>query len=279
MRILSITFFLAFAGSVCIAEIPVEHEGEGCFQNCERPGEKTRSGPCSYCGDGGLCCRQKNKEKNFIGNGCNGKIGGQRKHECVVNPLWKPPVTDCSTDETACDNNTNDKTACFNDDCVAPVTVNDCANDDTACDDNTNGLTVCVNRECTPPAVEVISCTGDSTACNANTNGKTVCTWNPADQYKKEKNRSSEEDLEADLCYDTGTVTEATLKVGLRVKRGQDWEWNDEDGNGLGTVMQDICGWSINMGCGQLWSVKWDNNGSTDYYRVGYQGKYDLKTA
>merc|ERR1711971_181331 len=69
-----------------------------------------------------------------------------REHTGVrCTPKPEVEVTDCSTDETACDSNTNDKTACFNDDCVAPVTVNDCANDDTACDDNTNGLTACVN--------------------------------------------------------------------------------------------------------------------------------------
>lgn len=55
---------------------------------------------------------------------------------------------------------------------------------------------------------------------------------------------------------------------GVRVKRGPDWNWGNQDGNGLGTVMTEISSTS--------WiSVKWDN-GHTNSYRVGHQSKCDL---
>lgn len=58
------------------------------------------------------------------------------------------------------------------------------------------------------------------------------------------------------------------LGPGVRVKRGPDWKWGDQDGNGLGTVTTEITSTS--------WiSVKWDN-GHTNSYRVGHQDKCDL---
>ena len=50
--------------------------GENCWYNCNE-----MDGPCDWCGDVGLCCR-----KEWIGNGCNGSIGGASQHECVLNP-------------------------------------------------------------------------------------------------------------------------------------------------------------------------------------------------
>ena len=38
-------------------------------------------GQCDWCGNAGWCCR-----KEWIGNGCNGSIGGANQHECVLNP-------------------------------------------------------------------------------------------------------------------------------------------------------------------------------------------------
>ena len=38
-------------------------------------------GPCDWCGNVKLCCR-----KGWIGNGCDGSIGGTNQHQCVLNP-------------------------------------------------------------------------------------------------------------------------------------------------------------------------------------------------
>ncbi|XP_053661606.1 E3 ubiquitin-protein ligase Ufd4 [Anopheles marshallii] len=59
---------------------------------------------------------------------------------------------------------------------------------------------------------------------------------------------------------------------GARVIRGVDWHWDDQDGNppGEGTVIAEIHnGWI---------DVKWDH-GMRNSYRMGAEGKYDLKLA
>ena len=38
-------------------------------------------GPCDWCGNDKLCCRL-----DWIGNECDGSIGGANQHECVLNP-------------------------------------------------------------------------------------------------------------------------------------------------------------------------------------------------
>ncbi|KAK7791453.1 hypothetical protein R5R35_010932 [Gryllus longicercus] len=62
------------------------------------------------------------------------------------------------------------------------------------------------------------------------------------------------------------------LVVGARVVRGLDWKWRDQDGNppGEGTVTGELHnGWI---------DVTWDHGGSNSY-RMGAEGKYDLKLA
>lgn len=62
------------------------------------------------------------------------------------------------------------------------------------------------------------------------------------------------------------------LLVGARVVRGLDWKWRDQDGNppGEGTVTGELHnGWI---------DVTWDHGGSNSY-RMGAEGKYDLKMA
>ncbi|XP_067009629.1 E3 ubiquitin-protein ligase HECTD1 isoform X3 [Anabrus simplex] len=62
------------------------------------------------------------------------------------------------------------------------------------------------------------------------------------------------------------------LMVGARVVRGLDWKWRDQDGNppGEGTVTGELHnGWM---------DVTWDHGGSNSY-RMGAEGKYDLKLA
>ena len=64
-----------------------------------------------------------------------------------------------------------------------------------------------------------------------------------------------------------------TMRVGTRVVRGVDWKWDDQDGpppsegRVIGELGED--GWI---------RVQWDN-GSTNSYRMGKEGKYDLKLA
>ncbi|CAH1173687.1 unnamed protein product [Phaedon cochleariae] len=62
------------------------------------------------------------------------------------------------------------------------------------------------------------------------------------------------------------------MAVGARVVRGVDWKWRDQDGNppGEGTVTGELhSGWI---------DVTWDHGGSNSY-RMGAEGKYDVKLA
>ena len=55
----------------------------------------------------------------------------------------------------------------------------------------------------------------------------------------------------------------------IRVRRGPDWKWGEQDKNGEGITVSgsDSAGWI---------KVKWDGGGSNSY-RVGAEGKYDLE--
>lgn len=70
-----------------------------------------------------------------------------------------------------------------------------------------------------------------------------------------------------------GLELAAMMKIGTRVIRGVDWKWGDQDGPppGEGRVIGELGedGWI---------RVQWDN-GSTNSYRMGKEGKYDLKLA
>lgn len=58
--------------------------------------------------------------------------------------------------------------------------------------------------------------------------------------------------------------------MGARVVRGLDWKWRDQDGTppGEGTVTGELHnGWI---------DVTWDHGGSNSY-RMGAEGKYDLR--
>ncbi|XP_061894415.1 E3 ubiquitin-protein ligase HERC2-like [Entelurus aequoreus] len=103
---------------------------------------------------------------------------------------------------------------------------------------------------------------------------------------------SSEEDLNLSAHEGSATVLEesrkeaaptpvpasgpelaAMMKIGTRVMRGVDWKWGDQDGPspGLGRVIGELGedGWI---------RVQWDTS-STNSYRMGKEGKYDLKLA
>ncbi|XP_041440166.1 E3 ubiquitin-protein ligase HERC2 isoform X2 [Xenopus laevis] len=69
----------------------------------------------------------------------------------------------------------------------------------------------------------------------------------------------------------SGPELAAMMKIGTRVMKGVDWKWGDQDGPppGLGRVIGELGedGWI---------RVQWDT-GSTNSYRMGKEGKYDLK--
>lgn len=71
----------------------------------------------------------------------------------------------------------------------------------------------------------------------------------------------------------SGPELASMMKIGTRVVRGIDWKWGDQDGPlpGEGRVIGELGedGWI---------RVQWDN-GSTNSYRMGKEGKYDLKLA
>ena len=64
------------------------------------------------------------------------------------------------------------------------------------------------------------------------------------------------------------------VQVGVRVVRGPDWEWNDQDGGEghVGTVVD--VGKPSNDGYAVV--VQWDC-GERCKYRCGLEGKYDLR--
>lgn len=70
-----------------------------------------------------------------------------------------------------------------------------------------------------------------------------------------------------------GPELAAMMKIGTRVVRGVDWKWADQDGPppGEGRVIGELGedGWI---------RVQWDN-GTTNSYRMGKEGKYDLTLA
>ena len=57
-----------------ISERQLRNVGIGCWNPCGK-----KQGPCLWCGRDGMCCKQDNK---WIGDGCDGTIGGRDKHRC-----------------------------------------------------------------------------------------------------------------------------------------------------------------------------------------------------
>ena len=71
-------------------------------------------------------------------------------------------------------------------------------------------------------------------------------------------------------------LTHMDVDVGLRVVRGPDWEWGDQDGGEghVGTVVE-VGEPSVGNG-GRAVVVQWDC-GERSRYRCGVAGKYDLR--
>ena len=80
--------------------------------------------------------------------------------------------------------------------------------------------------------------------------------------------------------WKAGTTEEASsssgqwrgkLRVGMKVRRGTDWKWGDQDGGagGTGKIIEEV-------DSDQWVRVRWAD-GSTNNYRWGAEGKYDLE--
>lgn len=69
----------------------------------------------------------------------------------------------------------------------------------------------------------------------------------------------------------TGSELAKLMKIGTRVVRGVDWKWGSQDDSGNGRIISEVGddGWV---------RVEWDN-GSTNSYRMGKEGQYDLRLA
>ena len=60
-------------------DVGVENEGQECWWNCGG-----QEGHCWWCGVEGMCCRQ-----GWVGNGCDGNVGGPNNHQCTKAPGGK----------------------------------------------------------------------------------------------------------------------------------------------------------------------------------------------
>lgn len=67
------------------------------------------------------------------------------------------------------------------------------------------------------------------------------------------------------------------IAPGLRVVRGRDWKWTDQDGGEghLGTI-QEISGMRKTSCPDKCAAVLWDN-GYRNTYRIGFENSYDLR--
>ncbi|XP_073987726.1 E3 ubiquitin-protein ligase HERC2 isoform X1 [Rhodnius prolixus] len=107
-------------------------------------------------------------------------------------------------------------------------------------------------------------------------NGTTACAEDSENVGNKEKHVIYEDhsiNYKNNVNSLSGTDIAALLQIGTRVVRGPDWKWGDQDGPppGEGRVIGELGedGWI---------RVQWDN-GAANSYRMGKEGKYDLKLA
>jgi len=68
---------------------------------------------------------------------------------------------------------------------------------------------------------------------------------------------------------------------GLRVVRGPDWKWGDQDGGegNAGTVLVDEREAKRKLLRPRMVSVRWDSSGEKAFYRCGPMGSFDLRVS
>jgi len=77
-------------------------------------------------------------------------------------------------------------------------------------------------------------------------------------------------------------LDETNIRLGIRVQRGCDWSWWDQDGGPgkYGTVQGFAYLGGPKFGRGnpdEGWChVQWVDSGESEYYRVGFKGQFDL---
>ena len=60
--------------------IGVKNTKKDCWKKCRKS-----NGACSWCGPRGACCK---KGGAWAYGGCDGKLGGDKRHECVPRTVW-----------------------------------------------------------------------------------------------------------------------------------------------------------------------------------------------
>ena len=90
--------------------------------------------------------------------------------------------------------------------------------------------------------------------------------WGADDSYDLEIYDGSKEPIPP---FDQQIKKPANWLIGRKVKRGRDWKWDDQDGNGIGTV--------TNVSGTQWVEVKWENNETVSQYRWGDSGCFDVE--
>jgi len=72
-------------------------------------------------------------------------------------------------------------------------------------------------------------------------------------------------------------MSSSGITVGLRVVRGDDWQWKDQDGGeGFVGTVTDVGGHGSSKSPDNTVVVLWDTGVSANY-RAGYEGKDDLR--
>ncbi|XP_052902276.1 probable E3 ubiquitin-protein ligase HERC2 [Anopheles moucheti] len=123
-----------------------------------------------------------------------------------------------------------------------------------------NELSLLVNSGILGSIMGLLRQTGADMPSNKNTSDTSVIYEDVVTNLK-----SSKEGL-------SGPELTKFMKIGTRIARGADWKWGEQDGpGGEGRIISEIGedGWV---------RVEWDN-GSTNSYRMGKEGKYDLRLA
>ncbi|XP_050578084.1 E3 ubiquitin-protein ligase HERC2 [Bombus affinis] len=136
-----------------------------------------------------------------------------------------------------------------------------------------NEVGLLINSGCVSSILTLLRQIGPSTSTETDADAEADADAKPKDApvtviYEDSLERSKPQSIQL-----TGSELAAMMKIGTRVVRGVDWKWGDQDGPppGEGQVIGELGedGWI---------RVQWDN-GTTNSYRMGKEGKYDLKLA